>query len=672
MRISPPAADFHPRIGRAADPAASLVSLHLFQLRFVCRRLAVLAMVLASFSIASAEVTRVEIARRVEIGSSGYEKVVGTLHFEVDPALPRNRIIADLELAPVDRTGRVEFSSDFVLLQPKDVRRSNGTAIVEISNRGSKGAVRLFNRGLASDPVTDADLGDKFIFSRGFTVMGVGWEFDVPDRPGMLRIKVPIASAAGQPITGRVRAAFTVNAPAAEFIVTDLAAYAPSDSTGNSHRLTVRGSAAIPGGEEIPRPRWRLRGHTVALDGGFIPGLVYELSFATAHPPVAGLGFAAIRDAAAWLKRGSEGVTPVRHALTFGSSQSGRYLRDFLYQGFNHDEAGRRVFDGVLAHIAGGARLDLNRRWSTPREQAMYHAASYPFADTAQPDPVSGHNEGILENSRGGSAPKIFYTNTSVEYWGGGRVAALGHTDPAGTKDITLPDHVRLYVFAGTQHGPSAFPPAKAAGGHFANPVDFSGAMRALLLALDRWVKEDAPPPPSAYPLLRDRTLAPASAVRFPALAGVRSPRTLTAGVRLPNPLWPDGAGAGAALPLLVPQVDPEGNELAGIRLPEVAVPLATATGWTFRPAETGAPDTLVPLRGAWIPFAVTRRERAERNDPRPAIEERYASRSDYLARVRAAAERLVRQGYLLAGDLDATVARAGVQWDWLAAGHAR
>jgi hypothetical protein len=241
---------------------------------------------LLPFGIATAEVTRVEIAQRLDIGTSGYEKLVGTLHFEVDPTHARNRIIADLERAPTNRSGRVEFSSDFFILQPKDASRSNGTALVEISNRGSKNGTRLFNRGLASDPVSEADLGDRFLFSRGFTLVGVGWEFDVPDRPGLLRIKVPVATAGGAPITGLVRAAFTVDAPAAEFIVTDLAAYTPSDSSERNRRLTVRGSAAAPGGTEIPLPQWRLRGHTVALDGGFAPGLVYELSFAAVHPHV--------------------------------------------------------------------------------------------------------------------------------------------------------------------------------------------------------------------------------------------------------------------------------------------------------------------------------------------------------------------------------------------------
>lgn len=628
---------------------------------------------LLPFTFASAEVVRFEITRRIELGDSGYEKITGTLHFAVDPSHPRNRIIADLDLAPVNSAGRVEFSSNFFILQPKEARRSNGAVIVEISNRGSTNGLRLFNRGLASDPTTAADLGDGFLFREGFTLMGVGWEFDVLPRPGLLRIAVPIATRGGGPITGQVRAEFTVNARTPEYTLTDLAAYTMSEAVESSRRLTVRPSAAEPGGAELSPDTWRWHGNTVTLTGGFEPGLVYEVSLAAVHPPVAGLGFAAIRDAAAWLKRGGAGLTPVRHAYTFGSSQSGRFLRDFLYQGFNIDEAERRVFDGILSHIAGAARLDLNRRWSTPRELALYRAASYPFADTAQRDPVSGRSEGILENARGAAAPKVFYTNTSVEYWGGGRVAALGHTDPAGTQDIALPENVRLYVFAGTQHGPSAFPPAAVPGGQFSNPVDFGVSMRALLLALHRWVADGTTPPSSAYPQLRDGTLVPAAAVRFPGLPGGNSPRALSAGVRTRNPLWPDGAGAGAPLPLLVPQVDEDGNELAGIRLPAIAVPLATSTGWTFRPPQTGAPDTLVPLRGAWIPFPLTREEREARRDPRAAVAERYPSRADYLGRVRAAAERLAREGYVLAGDLDELVIRAGRQWDWLAAraGHA-
>lgn len=622
---------------------------------------------LACAADAAAEVTRVEIGERVDLGASGYERITGTLHFAVDPAHPRNAIIADLNRAPVSPAGRVEFSADLQIFRPKEARRGNGAALVEISNRGGKNSFLSFHRGGTRDPRKDADLGDAFLFRHGFTLVTVGWEFDVPERPGAMRIQVPVATDAGRTITGLVRATFTVNSRVGQFTVADLAVYPPVDPNGPDRRLEVRDAASAAGGTEISPGRWQLAGTTVTLEGGFDPGRTYVVSYRAAHPPVAGLGFAAIRDATAWLKHAPEAVAPVRQAYTFGSSQSGRFLRDFVYQGFNTDERGRPVFDGVMAHIAGGARLDLNRRWAVTRELGMFNAASYPFADTAQRDPVSGISEGIVENPRVTHAPRIFYTNTSAEYWGGGRVGALVHTDPAGARDITLPDNVRLYFFAGTQHGPGPFPPpAPEAGALHGNPANFWPAMRALLLAMHRWVAEGVPPPPSAYPTFRDGTLVRAADVRFPALTGVPSPRGLKAGFRVRNPRWPDGAGAGAELPLLVSQVDADGNELAGIRLPDIAVPLGTHTGWTFRPPATGVPTDLVPLRGAWIPFAPNRDARMAANDPRRSIAERYSSRADFLARSRAAAETLVRGGYLLAGDVDWVLDQAAARWDWV------
>jgi hypothetical protein len=615
----------------------------------------------------SAEVTRVEIAERVDLGASGYERITGTLHFAVDPAHPRNAIIADLDRAPVSPAGRVEFSADLQIFRPKEARRGNGAALVEISNRGGKNSFLSFQRGGTRDPRKDADLGDAFLFRHGFTLVTVGWEFDVPERAGAMRIRVPVATDAGRAITGQVRAAFTVNSRVAQFTVTDLAVYPPVDPDAADRRLEVRDAASAPRGTEIPPARWKLAGTTVTLEGGFDPGRTYVVSYRAAHPPVAGLGLAAIRDATAWLKHAPDSPAPVRHAYSFGSSQSGRFLRDFVYQGFNTDERGRMVFDGVLAHIAGGARLDLNRRWAVTREQAMFNAASYPFADTAQKDPVTGISEGILENPRVTHAPRIFYTNTSAEYWGGGRVGALVHTDPAGAVDVALPDRVRLYFFAGTQHGPAGFPPpSPEAGALYGNPTNFWPAMRALLLAMHRWVTEGVAPPPSVHPTFRDGTLVRAAAVQFPRLAGMPSPQPLKAGVRVRNPLWPDGAGMGAELPLLVSQVDADGNELAGIRLPEIAVPLGTHTGWTFRPPATGVPTDLVPLRGAWIPFALTSEARLAANDPRLAVAERYSSRADFLARSRVVAEGLVRGGYLLPEDVGWVVEQAAARWDWL------
>lgn len=615
---------------------------------------------------ARADVTRVDIARRADVLESGYEKIAGTIHFAVNPADPRNAIIVDLNKAPRNAAGLVEFSADFYLLRPKDPAHSNGSALVEVSNRGGRGLLRQFNRGgPQTDPETDADLGDKFLMRFGFTAAWVGWEFDVADTPGTMRIHVPVATDSGNTISGIVRAAFIPGSRVDEFVLRDLAHYDAVDPDGPDSQLTVR-SAFLGKGAAVPRPRWHVKGHTVTLDGGFEPGKTYEISYRAENPPVAGLGFAAMRDFSSWLKHVAGGpIPPVKYAYAFGASQSGRYLRDFLYEGFNTDEHDRQVFDGVIAHIAGAARIDLNRRWSTPVGLGVHSATSFPFADASAKDPVSGAEEGALENPRARAhQPKVFYTNTPVEYWGTGRVAALIHSTPDGSADVTPPDNVRVYFLAGTQHSPGRFPPTVANGQQADNPVEYAWPMRALLLAMHRWVSAGTPPPASAFPKLSDGTLVRASAIGFPAIPGVASPRALTAGPRVENPFIKGGAGASAALPLLVPAVDADGNERAGIRMPDIAVPLGTYTGWNFRNPSTGSPTELVSLLGASSYFLPTRAAREAAKDPRRSVEERYASREQYLVQVEKAADALVARGYLLIDDVPRIVQRASDTWD--------
>ena len=611
-----------------------------------------------------AEVTRVEIARRADLGLSGYEKIVGTIYFAVDPKDPRNRTIADLDKAPVNAAGRVEFSSDLYILRPK-APRGNGAALVDILNRGNKVALSGFNRGGSPDPQSDADLGDRFLMRFGYTLVWVGWEFDVPDRPMAMRIRVPVATDGGKPISGIVRARWTANARATEFVVNDLARYDATDPAGADSRLVACAELLATSCAEVPRAEWRVTGHTVTVDRGFEPGRTYEVAYRAANPPVAGLGFAAIRDTASWLKHQPDAVAPVRYAYGYGSSQSGRFLRSFLYEGFNTDEKNRQVFDAVFAHIAGAARLALNERWAQPVALGLYDATAFPLADASVDDPLSGARDGLLANPRvGAHAPKVFYTNTPVEYWGAGRSAALIHTTPDGSADRGLPPNVRVYFIAGTQHSPSRFPPAVSNGQQEDNTVDYWWAMRALLLALHKWVKEGVEPPPSLYPRLQDGTLVPASKIALPAIPAVASPRALTAGRRAANRLLAGGGGAGASLPLLVPEVDDDGNERGGIRLPEVAVPLATYTGWNFRKPDLGSPGALVPLIGATIPFPATRADRAKTKDPRRSIEERYRSQDEYLAQVQKVLDDLVIKGYLVYDDEPMMLQRATDEWD--------
>ena len=635
------------------------------------RRMRTLSLTLVALALAAtagAEVTRVDVARRMDLGFTGYEKIVGTIHFAVDPKDPHNRGIVDVDKAPRNASGRVEFSSDLYILRPK-APRGNGAALVDVVNRGNKMVLNGFNRGGSPDPATENDLGDRFLMRFGFTIVWVGWEFDVADRPMAMRIHVPIATEAGKPITGVVRAAWTASEAAKTFVVTDLASYAAIDPGGPDSALMVCARLLERACSAAPKDTWTLSGHTVTLAAGFEPGKTYRISYRAANPPVAGLGFAAIRDTTTWLKNQPDALAPVKYAYGFGSSQSGRFLRSFMYEGFNTDEHNRQVFDGVMAHIAGAARLDLNARWSKPASLAVHNATSFPFADASLRDPWTGVQDGELDNPRmAGHAPKVFYTNTPVEYWGTGRVAALVHTTPDGKADLTPPENVRVYFIAGTQHSPARFPADVTNGQQIDNPMDYWWTMRALLLAMHKWVKEGAAPPPSRYPRLMDASLVPAAAVAFPPLPGVASPRQLIAGMTMPNAFHPPPTATPTnwPMPLLVPQVDEDGNERAGIRLPEVAVPLATYTGWNFRKPEIGATNELVSLLGSSIPFAPTRAAREAAKDPRRSIEERYKSQEDYLAKVEQAADALVKAGYLLVDDEPRILQRAGDQWDMI------
>jgi hypothetical protein len=617
--------------------------------------LVALAACLISVS-SSAEVLRVEVTDRQDIPEYGYEQIRGRAYFAIDPKNPVNAVIADLDKAPKNAAGLVEFSADLLTIWPK-TGNGNNVALIDVVNRGVTTAFRL-NRTAGANLV-----GDGFLMKRGFMIICIGWEFDVAARNGAIRINVPAATENGATITGTVRAPFTPDRRDMNYTLADVAAYAPVDANDPSATLTVRDGLSATF-ETIPRSDWKINGNIVTLPRGFEPGRNYEVSYRTANPPISGLGLAAVRDITAFAKH--EGQRRAQFAIGFGVSQSGRFLRTFLHAGMNTDEKGRQVFDGVMAHIAGGARLDVNRRWATPTGLGTYAATAFPFSDVAQKDPVSGVTDGLLDNPRARrNQPKIFYTNTGVEYWGGGRSAALIHTTADGARDIVLPANVRTYFFAGNQHGPAAFPPPDGPGQQKANPTDYWWSMRALVVAMQKWVTDGTMPPASQYPQLSNGTLVKASAVAFPTIPGVQSPKTLTAGLRMSSELAPDSPGAGAPLPFLVPQVDADGNERAGVRLPEVAVPLATYTGWNFRNEKIGGTSQLVALLGSYIPLAQARADRDTSRDPRASIAERYSSREQYMDRIGKAANALVKDGYLLAGDAAAVVKRAADHWEY-------
>ena len=336
-----------------------------------------LALVTLAAAQLRAEVTRVEIAARYDaasgaaFGSTGvYEQLVGKIFFEVDPANPRNRVIVDIDRAPRNAEGRVEMSADFAVLRPKDSTKGNGVALFDVANRGNRTVLTGFNRA-----ATGNDLGDGLLMRMGYTVVWVGWEFDIPQRNGAIRIEVPAATGAA----GRVTATLVPTAQNNVAQFGDVASYPPSDPASPQNTLTVR-DGALGKSTPIARDRWTLSGNTVTLRDGFEAGRTYELSYLAVNPPVAGLGLAAMRDTASWIKYAPDAVVSKKQLLAFGSSQSGRFLRNFLYLGFNGDEKNRQVFDGVIAHIAGASRIDLNNRWATPTNLGQFNATSFPFA----------------------------------------------------------------------------------------------------------------------------------------------------------------------------------------------------------------------------------------------------------------------------------------------------
>jgi hypothetical protein len=611
-----------------------------------------------------AEVTKVTIANRTVVaggqafGQVGpYEKLTGTLEFALDPADKHNSRIVDLEHATRGADGRVHFSADLYVLRPVETQKGNGAMLFEIANRGRKGLLGRFNRGAgpAQDPMAAADFGDGFLMKEGYTLVWVGWQFDV--QPPFVRVEAPAAN-----IEGRARFSFIVDEKQTEASPADLPAYLPVDPNDRTASLTVRDRFwATPA--RVPREKWHFNVQNsrvrIVLDEGFEPGRIYEIDYPATGAKVAGVGMAAIRDAASAFRYRADMPVRGRSAMIFGASQSGRFLREFLHEGFNADEEDRRAFDLVWPHIAGAGQGSFNERFAAPGYNT-FSATRFPFTDLEQALP-NGSRDGILAAYRSNQMPKVIYTNTSVEYWGLGRSAALTHLKLDGTADATVPDNVRIYHLAGTQHGEAAFPPTRGTGQALGNPMPQGNVMRALLRAALQWVESNTRPPDSRHPMLSNQTLVPLKAIGFPTIPGVSDPKTIE------GPGHVD-SGHFATLPFLVPRVDADGNEVTGIRVPELAVPLATTTGWNFRAERVGNPATLYALLGSYVPFARTKAERDARHDPRLSVEERYRDRDDYLQKIRASAATLVKDRFLLQDDVDDVVQRATRHWAYATA----
>ena len=631
---------------------------------------------------ASAAVTKIDVQERTDVlngrafGKAGpYERVVAKAHFAVDPKLPGNQQIRDLALAPKNAAGLVEFTADLYLLKPKGA--GNGVMLYEVSNRGGKGLLSTFNYASGSkDPRTEAEFGDAFLLEQGYTLVWAGWQFDIPEDKTSVGIEVPRIDA----LSGVVRAEFVPSEKVTRFDLADrsMKPYPVSDPDAPGTQLLMRDVADGPR-RVIPRSQWKFWDNTgVEMAAGFLPGKLYEVIYTAKSPALAGLGLAATRDVVSHLRAQDPGI---KRAVAFGTSQSGRFLRTFLYFGFNADERGKPVFDGVWAHVAGAGRGSFNQRFAQPSRTSGRLAGTYyptdvfPFADLRMMDPETKEVDGLLVQSMDANiVPKVFYTNGSHEYWGRG--ASLIHTSVDGKKDDGVAASTRVYFLAGTQHGTGAFPPRKNQTAYLTNPADARPVLRALLGHMTAWVLAGATPPASRMPRIDKGELVPMSMVHFPSLPGVNLPRIQhqawrvdygpdykTKGIATLEP-----PKAGRPFVTLLPQVDRDGNEISGIRLPDVSVPLGTYTGWNLRDASIGAPAELFSLIGGFHPFPATKQERAAKKDSRPAIAERYASKEDYLGKIRAAMDALTREGFLLSVDRARLEKQADIRWTQLAA----
>lgn len=638
---------------------------------------------------ALAEVSQIEIQTREPyeggraFGTVGaYERLAGRVTFEVNPRSDANRKVIDLELAPRNGRKRVEFSADLEILFPRDLARSNGTALYDVNNRGGRTAEGMFNGG-----------ADGFVMRQGYILVRSGWIAELLPDPNKLRLEVPIARKDGKPVRGKVRAEMVTDTPASRLNIAQWGghgSYPPTEKGLKEATLTHRvreADSRIP----IPRSQWRLEQRPVevggrksllplvelSLDGGFQPGHIYELIYEAEGSLVQGLGLAGIRDLISFLKyergernplRLGSGQPAVKRAIGFGVSQSGRALRQLLYDGFNADERGRIVFDGLFPHVAGAGMGFFNHRFASPtrhnaqHDNHLYPADVFPFTYGEEKDPFTGRTDGLLRAARkAGVVPKIVHTQTSAEYWH--RSGSLVHTDPADERDARLPEEVRIYAIGGAQHGAGTGLAGPRGNGQLpGNPTDYRPLLRGLLTALNAWVTNGVTPPPSRYPRISEGRLVPWDEwqSRWKPIPGVRYPDVIQNPELLDH--GPDFARH-RRLTLLpperkgkyrvrVPAYGPDNNELGTLMLPSVAVPIATYTGWNLRDPKIGAEQELLSLAGGYIPFARTQAERKRAGDPRPSLEERYGTYESYLVQFTAAGETLVRERYLLEEDL--------------------
>jgi hypothetical protein len=624
---------------------------------------------------AQARITEIVVDRtepfadNAAFGTAGaYVRIIGKAKGELDPRDRHNTGIVNLDKAPKNARGMVEYDTDLFILRPADPTKGNGKILYEVNNRGRKLLMPyLLDSGdTYNDPKTAKEIGNDYLLRQGFTLVWSGWDPDAPRAGAGMAMTVPVATDNGRPIVRVIRdelVSGTRGAPVDAFRLS----YEAATLDQSQATLTMRRKQAYDA-TTLPASGWAYvdaRQIKLLPDGTKPePGTIYELLYPAKNPKVLGIGFAATRDVVSFLRyessAGNPLGAPVRATFGVGISQSGRYLRDHISQGFNQDEANRKVFDGVLAHISGIGRVFHNAefgqpfRTNTQHEDHFYPENVFPFSAAKMTDPTTGRSASLLRGD--GSDPLLIEVNTATEYWQKG--ASLLHTDPLGTRDVVLPPTTRVYMVASTQHGGRAglsTGPGPCANPR--NPHSSGPALRALFAALDQWVSAGVAPPPSQVPTLAAGTLVAADRTNFPAIPGVAVVRETNAVVPFGDWVRPK-PDASKAYRALVPRVDAIGNDDAGIRLPDIAVPIATYTGWNAY--KSPFPEGEICDRdGTYVPLARTKAERQAKNDPRPSLEELYGDHAGYVKNVEELTRALVRQRLLLQEDADKFIAKA-------------
>jgi hypothetical protein len=640
-----------------------------------------------------------------------YERVTGKASFRIDPQGPLAAVVTDLDKADRAPDGLVSVTADFCILRPRDLARGNGRIFFDYGNRGNKRALQyICDAPGSNDPIMLDHAGNGYLFRRGYSIVWLAWQGDLLPGDGRMLIDVPLATENGAPITGLVRADFIAAEPGTTVFplstLISTRSYPVASLDTRQARLTRRRYAESPR-IEIPAAEWAFArveegngvdgqglersiipssGH-LHLPAGFETGWIYEIVYTARDPLVLGLGHVAVRDFISFLKHEAvdaagtpnplrEGDARIEKAYAWGRSQTGRCIRDFVYLGFNADADARRVFDGVMPHVAGAGKMWMNHRFANivllPGQDYENHdtvADRFPFSYTVSTDHLTGRTDGILKRPE--TDPLVIHTDSASEYWQ--RRASLVHTDTRG-EDLAPPENVRLYFWASSKHvaSPRMGAPVRGLGQALENVVSTSMLFRANLDALDRWATTGEPPAPSRIPKRADGSLVGAGEWRaqFPAIPGVAMPRgpstlevvdfgpDLDRGFITHQPPLPV---PGQSYPVAVPAVDADGNDVAGVHAPMAAVPLGTYTGWNLRQRHLGN-GALLGVSGSYFPLADTPDERARTGDPRPSILERHPDAAAYARAIRAAAEALVAERLMLEEDVARAEALAA---DW-------